>query len=96
MGVYVLVDTPAHNRTIQEGQPPTTIAAYYLPVAEDQSVSEVVAAHASTLPLGSAIKLVDEDDVQHFELSVSLEPAVAAPPPSDAAPAPRDPTIATA
>ncbi len=82
MGVYVIVDTPDHSRVVQEGQPPTTLAAYYLPVGEGESVTDVVAAHAATLPFGSAIKLVDEAEVQHFALSAQLVEADASPPPS--------------
>jgi hypothetical protein len=76
--VVVTVDTPGHERVIQEGQPATTIAAYKVEVPDGQSVADAMAAQLPSLPIGSEVCIANADAFETFVVASSLEPVAAA------------------
>lgn len=76
--VIVIVENPNHTRVINEGEAPTTMAAWRVPIEDGKTIDETVQAWAmqliagNQLPVGSSLHYVSDSKVETRKLEPQL------------------------
>ncbi len=71
--IYLIVSHPDHTTVYEQGQPPTTLAAYHHPIEGNDTIEDTVRKHAIRLPLGSEVLVTTDARVDRWRVGVSLE-----------------------